>query len=342
MSTESEQLLTRVRAAVSREAVRLVDDSLVWDMTLPWGEGYAHEPILRRFQRCGFDLLSLTVAGTEVDLSHTVRWLAGAARLIEQEREHMTLCHSVADIEGAKAKGKLAVIFNFQETRPFQKNIELVSLFYRLGVKHTLLAYNSKNYVGDGCAERNDGGLSRFGIELIQEMNRVGMLVCGTHSGYRTTMEAMEVSTSPCIFSHSNAYGVYPHYRNIRDDQIRGCAKGGGVIGVNGLGEFLDDHEASSEAVFRHIDYIANLVGPEHVGFGLDYVEDVPGFWRWVDEHPDMWPPNPGQTRSYSKFAQPEQVYELVELMLKRGYAQKDIRNILGLNFKRVCQQVWK
>lgn len=342
MSTGSEDLLTRARATVSRETVRLVDDSLVWDMTLPWGEGYAHPPILTRFHRSGFDLLSLTVAGTEVDLSHTVRWVAGAAHMIDQERERMTLCHSVADIERAEATGKLALIFNFQETRPFQKNLELVGMFYRLGVKHALLAYNSKNYVGDGCAERNDGGLSRFGIELIQEMNRVGMLVCGTHSGYRTTMEAMEVSTSPCIFSHSNAYGVYPHYRNIRDDQIRACAKGGGVIGVNGLGEFLDDHEATSEAVFRHIDYIANLVGPEHVGLGLDYVEDEPAFWRWVDQNPDMWPANPGQTRSYSKFAQPEQLYELVELMLQRGYKKTDVRNILGLNFKRVCQQVWK
>jgi membrane dipeptidase len=342
MSAEPEKLLTRVRKSVSPEAVALVDDSIVWDMTLPWGEGYAYYPILTRFQRCGVDVISLTVAGTEVDLSHTVRWLAAAAHKIAQANEHMSLCYSVADIMRAKVEGKLALIFNFQETRPFQKNIELVSMFYRLGVKHALLAYNSKNYVGDGCAERNDGGLSRFGIELVQEMNRVGMLVCGTHSGYRTSMEAMEISTAPCIFSHSNAYAVHPHYRNIRDDQIRACAKGGGVIGVNGLGEFLDDQEARSESVFRHIDYIANLVGPEHVGLGLDYVEDAPGFWRWVEEHPDMWPPNPGQIRTGTKFAQPEQLYELVDLMLRRGYAQSDVRKILGLNFQRVCEQVWK
>lgn len=342
MGTELGDNLAQIRRRASVEAVALVEESLVWDMTLPWGEGYAHSPILSRFHRSGFDVISLTVAGTETDLSHTVRWLAGTVRQIEQCSDQMALCHSVADIMHAKAQGKLALIFNFQETRPFQKNLELVGMFYRLGVKHTLLAYNSKNYVGDGCAERTDAGLSRFGIAVIQEMNRVGMLVCGTHSGYRTTMEAMEVSTAPCIFSHSNAYAVYPHYRNIRDEQIRACAKGGGVIGVNGLGEFLDDHEASSEAVFRHIDYIANLVGPEHVGIGLDYVEDEPGFWRWVDEHPDLWPSNPGQTRTRTKFAQPEQLYELVELMLRREYTPANIRNILGLNFKRVCEQVWK
>jgi membrane dipeptidase len=218
----------------------------------------------------------------------------------------------------------------------------LIGMFYALGVKHTLLAYNSKNYVGDGCGERTDAGLSRFGIEVVREMNRVGMLICGTHSGYRTTMEAMEISTAPVIFSHSNAYALHPHYRNLRDDQIKACARLGGVIGVNGLGEFLNDHEASSASMFAHIDYMANLVGPEHVGIGLDYTEDVPAFWRWVDTNPDMWPPNPGQERTGSKFAQPEQLTELVAMMLQAGYSDAVVQGILGLNFKRVCEQVWK
>jgi membrane dipeptidase len=155
-------------------------------------------------------------------------------------------------------------------------------------------------------------------------------------------MEAMEISTAPVIFSHSNAYGVYPHYRNLRDEQIKACAKTGGVIGVNGLGEFLNDHEAASKSMVAHIDYIANLVGPEHVGLGLDYTEDTEGFWRWVDESPDLWPPNPGQVRTHSKFAQPEQLLELVALMLQAGYTDDIVRGILGLNFKRVCEKVWK
>ena len=214
--------------------------------------------------------------------------------------------------------------------------------FNRLGVRHALLAYNAKNAVGDGCAERTDAGLSRWGIEVIEEMNRVGMLVCGTHSGRQTTLDAMSFSTAPCIFSHSNAWGVYPHYRNIRDEQIRACADKGGVIGINGLGEFLDDHEASSESMFRHIDYIAEMVGARHVGIGLDFVKDVKGFWGWVQHNSFMWPPNENQVRTNSRFAQPEQIVELTDLMLARGYSAEDIRGILGGNFRRVCAEVWK
>jgi membrane dipeptidase len=338
LSSQPNSLLTSPNGM---RAAELIKTSLVWDMTLPWGEGYAFDHILPRFHRAGFDVTSLTVAGTEVDLAHTVRWIAGVKHKIETS-SGARLCHTVEDIDQARKNNQLAVIFNFQETRPFQKNIELISMFYALGVKHTLLAYNSKNYVGDGCAERTDSGLSRFGIEVVREMNRVGMLICGTHSGYKTTMEAMEMSTAPVIFSHSNAYAVYPHYRNIRDDQIQACAKSGGVIGVNGLGEFLNDHEATSASMFAHIDYIASLVGPQHVGIGLDYAEDLPAFWRWVDENPSMWPPNLGQVRTRSKFALPEQLIELVTIMLDAGYSCDVIRGILGLNFKRVCEQVWK
>ena len=205
-----------------------------------------------------------------------------------------------------------------------------------------MLSYNAKNLVGDGCAERTDCGLSRWGIELIEEMNRVGMLVDGTHSGYRTTMEALEITDSPFIFSHSNAWSVFEHYRNIKDDQIKACASTGGVIGINGLGEFLDDHDATTQSMFKHIDYIANLVGPEYVGLGLDYVRDVDGFWDWVRYNDFMWPKNEKQERTNSRFAQPEQVLELVDLMLNSGYSESDAKAILGGNFRRVCEQVWK
>jgi membrane dipeptidase len=173
-------------------------------------------------------------------------------------------------------------------------------------------------------------------------MNRVGMLVDGAHSGYRTTMDAMEASTAPCIFSHSCAYAVFAHYRNIKDDQILRCAQTGGVVGVNGLGEFIDDTEARSESMFRHIDHIANLAGPQHVGIGLDYVKDVAAFWQYVDDSPEAWPENQGKRNRHTKFVQPEQIEELAELMCRKNYSEEHIRWILGGNFRRVAKQVWK
>ena len=328
---------------VSEQAAALTEAALVWDMTLPWVRGYAHDDMLPRFHAAGMDVISLTMGAREgSDFPSLVRWIAKWTRKIDAQRDTMTLCRSVADIDRAKAAGKLALIYNLQETLFFEDKIELVGLFYDLGVRHALLAYNVKNAVGDGCAERTDAGLSRWGIEVVREMNRVGMLVCGTHTGYRTTMDAMEVAEAPFIFSHSNAYGVFPHYRNITDDQIRACAATGGVIGINGLGEFLDDHEATSHSMFRHIDYIAGMVGPEHVGIGLDFVKNVEGFWDFVRKGAFMWPPNLNQTRTFSKFGQPEQIVELTQLMLDADYAETDIRGILGENFRRVAESVWK
>ena len=328
---------------VSEQATAFTEAALVWDMTLPWVRGYAHDDILPRFHAAGMDVISLTVGAREgSDFSSIVRWIAKWTRKIGGLGDSMALCSNVADIDRAKAAGKLALIYNLQETLFFEDKIELIGLFYELGVRHALLAYNVKNAVGDGCAERTDAGLSRWGIEVVREMNRVGMLVCGTHTGYRTTMDAMEVAQAPFIFSHSNAYGVYPHYRNIKDDQIKACAATGGVIGINGLGEFLDDHEAASHSMFQHIDYIAGMVGPEHVGIGLDFVKNVDGFLDFVRKAAFMWPPNPNQTRTFSKFGQHEQVVELTQLMLDAGYAETDIHGILGENFRRVAASVWK
>ncbi|SEL36530.1 dipeptidase [Roseovarius nanhaiticus] len=335
--------LDEVRAAATPEALAMLEDALVWDMTLPWTPDYVEtDRILPRFAAAGVDLISLTVMGPEKNLAETIAHFARVGRAIEARSETMVRCRSVADIRAAKAAGKLGLIYNLQETKHFDDDLGMVGLFYELGVRHALLAYNARNRVGDGCSERNDSGLSNWGVAVVEEMNRVGMLVDGTHSGVTTTMDAMDVATSPFIFSHCNAYGVVPHYRNIRDEQIVKCAATGGVIGVNGLGEFLDDPKASSQSIFKHLDYMAQLVGPRHLGLGLDFVLDVGGFWDWVEKFPHMWPESPPVQRRRAGFAQPEQVLELIDLMLAAGWSDEDVRGVLGENFARVCEEVWK
>ena len=272
----------------------------------------------------------------------TVRHIAAVLADIRAHADTMILIRSVDDVLEARETGKLGLTLNLQETNPLDGDLAMIDLYYQLGVRHMLLAYNQKNRVGDGCAERTDAGLSRFGVRVVEEMNRVGMLVDGTHTSYRTTMEAMELSNAPFIFSHCNAWHVVPHYRNVKDDQIKACAATGGVIGVNGLGEFLDDPEAASESIFRHLDHMVNLVGPEHVGIGLDYVKNTAGFWDWVRSNPEMWPLVDGKPHHDTAFGQPEQIAELCELMLSRQYAEEDVRAILGGNFARVAREVWK
>ena len=336
--------MAKVTMQISEKAGAIYRSSLVWDMTVPYGMQHATDGItLPRFRKAGFGLVSLTLGGDktfgpESALTNIGRVYAVCA----QHPEWYRFVRGIEDVDLARKEGKLAITINFQGTNVLANDPNLVEVFYRLGVRHMLMAYNQKNLVGDGCAERTDAGLSRFGLTVIKEMNRVGMLVDGTHTGYRTSMEAMEASTSPCIFSHCNAHSVFAHYRNIKDDQIRKCAETGGVVGVNGLGEFLDDMEARSESMFRHLDHIVGLVGAQHAGIGLDYVKDAEAFWKYVDDSGDAWPLNNGKPNRHTKFVQPEQIEDLAELMLRKNYSESDIRGILGENFHRVCKQVWK
>jgi len=329
---------------ISERARSLYRSSLVWDMTVPYGVQAATDGVtLPRMRAAGFGLVSLTLSadgalGPQEALASIARVFAVCA----QHPDRYRLAQGVEDIDRAQAANQLAIVFNFQGTNALGGDARLIEVFYRLGVRHMLMAYNQKNLVGDGCAERTDAGLSRFGLAVVKEMNRVGMLVDGAHCGYRTSMDMMEASTAPCIFSHCCAHAVHAHYRNIKDDQILRCAQTGGVVGVNGLGEFIDDIDAKSASMFRHIDHIASLAGPEHVGIGLDYVKDVDAFWQYVEDNQNAWPENQGRRHRHTQFVQPEQLEEVAELMCRENYTEEQIRGILGGNFRRVAQQVWK
>ena len=321
------------------DASALHDDALVWDMTLRFQPRYADFALLDRYRASGADFVSLTVNDFANPLAGTLLHLASVRQGIRDRGEELTLVESVEDIQAARQKGKLAVGFHFQETNPLEGSLGMIELYYQLGVRHMLLAYNQKNRVGDGCAEATDAALSRFGVSVVKEMNRVGMLVDGSHSGHRTTLHAMEVSSAPFVFSHANAHALHPHYRNIRDDQIKACAETNGVIGINGCGCFLGDAEASTEAIFRHVDYMVNLVGPKHVGIALDYTLPDPD-WTWDKVDPDAWPPS--EASIDAKDAGPEQLPELTHVMLDHGYREEDVRDILGRNFLRVAREVWR
>lgn len=316
-------------------------DPIICDLTLPW---FTHHMVdkdltLPRFKKAGIDFVSLTVSVPENSLNTTIRHIARVKAHIAERPDQMRFVTTASQIIAAKSEGKLAVGFHFQGTDPFEGSVELVELFAELGIGHVLLTYNQKNLVGDGCAERTDAGLSRYGKRIIEAMNKSAIIVDGSHTGYRTSMEAIEISTRPVIFSHSNAYALVPHYRNIKDDQIRACAQSGGLIGVNGVNEFLGDRDGSTDAMFRHVDYIANLVGPQHVGIGLDYVKDYDAIWQWMEDNPDLWPDNEGAAPIYPAHAQPEQIRELALRMLDAGYPRADVHAILGGNYLRVLGQ---
>jgi len=164
------------------------------------------------------------------------------------------------------------------------------------------------------------------------------MVVDVTHMGYRATMEAFEVSSKLVIFSHSNPKALREHARNVTDDQIKACAQTGGVIDINGIGDFLGG--TSSELIVANIEYVMNLVGPEHVGIGLDYVVDKQELMDYINNHPDVFPPE--KFSEYLAMVEPEQIPDFTELLLQKGYSEQIVSGILGGIFLRVAEQTWK
>lgn len=328
-------------ATVSDRARTLIKNAIVCDLTLPWGPANEDKELaLPRFVAAGFGFLSLTVGMDWLTVDETVHCIAAERARFQRESDKYVLATTVEDIRRAKREGKMAVGLSFQGSNPLDRDANMVELYYALGVRQMLLAYNEKNHAGDGCHERTDAGLSRFGLRVVKEMNRVGMLVDCTHTGYRTSMDAMEASSAPCVFSHSNAKAVKAHDRNITDDQIKACARTGGVIGVNGVGMFLAENDASPAMMANHIDHVAKLVGPQHAAIGLDYIYYMGSMLaRWSanpDRYPEGYVPPP-----WNIFG-PEDLPGLVDELLRRGYNDKDVLGILGGNYLRVAQVVWK
>jgi membrane dipeptidase len=325
----------------------LHDDALVCDVLLPWEDVYIPpgadiHALLERFKRNGANYVSLTVTSLETSL-RAFQKVAAMRSVITRSPERYLLVETADDIVRAKAEGRLGVALHFQGTNAFELNLELIEAFYKLGIRHALMTYNLKNFVGDGCHERTDSGLSRFGQLVVKEMNRVGMIVDVTHTGYTTSMEAMELSTAPTMFSHSNPRALYDHDRNVTDDQIKACAKGGGVICLNGVGMFLGTDITPKNIVaqvLRNIDYVAELVGPSHIGFGSDFMflegSDYGFYYKYKFAFPAGYPDPPWH------FLTPEQIPELTEGLLRRGYAEQDVRGFLGENFLRLARAVWK
>lgn len=333
------------------QARQVIAQADVWEQTLPWTPRYWDINVLRRYWEAGFNFVSLTLQ----DWPPTFEGMRDAvdrfAATIEDEASWLTFGSSLEDIDVGRAAGKLVLGLNSQETRPIGEDLSRIKGLHQLGVRHMLLAYNVRNLVADGCAERADAGLSNFGRHVIAEMNRVGIVVDCTHTGRKSSLEAMELTQTPPIFSHSNPSRLRSHMRNIDDDQIRMCAARGGVVGLVGVGEFLGDPAAAAETYFAQIEYVATLVGPEHVGLGTDYVDIFP-----AREHPERWaairaeakPPWPdpkfgwttdaGTQVSYedARCFAPEQLRELVAIMLARGWCRQDVIGFLGGNFRRV------
>ena len=324
-------------------ARHLLETSLVWDnhgcMSLEAGKE-EFLPELERYRAVGVDICSLNVGFDAFPWENTLLVLGHFRSWLRRFPERYLLVESVADVERARASGRLGITFDIEGGAALAGQLSMVSLYYDLGVRWMLIAYNRNNALGGGCLDE-DSGLTDFGREVVREMERVGMVVCCSHTGHRTSMEVLEHACKPVIFSHSNANALWPHRRNITDEAIDACAASGGVIGINGVARFFGPNVADPERVAAQIDYVAQRVGSGHVGLALDYVFDMAELEAFLAQNPAAFPAADGYKADMQSIS-PEQVPEIVEWLMRRGYGDEDLRKILGGNHLRVAETVWR
>ncbi len=283
--------------------------------------------------------LSINVGYDPVPWSTTVRAIADYTKGIEAHSD-MVICSTISKVLAAWHAGQMALTFDIEGMGSLNGDVAMVELYYRLGVRQMLIAYNLNNDAGGGCHDQ-DKGLTDFGRAVVREMNRVGMVVDCAHSGIKSGLEAMKLSTKPCIFSHANARALHDHERNITDEQIKAVAATGGVVGVNGLGLFLGDGAPTVASLVAHIDHMAKLVGTDHVGIGLDYDPTTSG--PALDEATSAryWPARQYPASIKDEFLPPGIFPQVDEQLRSLGYKESSIRAILSENFMRVASQVW-
>jgi membrane dipeptidase len=329
--------------ANSYTARQLIDAVPVWDhhACLPLRPNDpAFLPQLARHKAAGFDAITVNIGFGEQGPEEHLRMIAALRHWLVARPEEYLLLMEADDVERARSTGRLAVGFDIEGANAVGDQLSLIQLYYDLGVRWMLMAYNTSNRAGGGCQDE-DGGLTNFGRAMVAEMERVGMLLCLSHTGHRTVREVLAMATQPLIFSHSNCAALHPHPRNIPDELIRACAATGGVVGINGVGIFLGKNDISSETYARHVDHVVQLVGPAHVSIALDYVFDMRELEEHLEKMKGTFPPGLGYEMG-ARFVPPEQLEEIVVTLQGWGYSDADLTALLGGNLLRLAKQVWK
>ena len=231
----------------------------------------------------------------------------------------------------------------------------LIEAYWRMGLRIVQVAYNRRGVMCDGCEEPQDAGLSKLGEQMLAELNRLGILVDVSHTGWRSALEVIEASTAPVIASHSNAHAVHASTRNIPDEVIKAIAASGGVIGMNGLPFFVAaDTAPTLDQFIDHMVHVDSLVGTGHVGLGIDYcrgtqvdddamltMEQYEGLIKAQIWRRETYPPPPFNFPDGLGQGGPSGFPKLAERMLERGYTADEVRGVLGENWLRVYGQVW-
>ncbi|PIE32157.1 membrane dipeptidase [candidate division KSB3 bacterium] len=297
---------------------------------------------LEGFRKGGFNLIisALFVHSyflPEMGLRKTLDQISYFLQEMEESPGIVRLCKTISDIRQAKASEQLGVMLSFEGIDPIQNDIHLLRVFYELGVRGLGLTWSRRNYAGDGAffktqREGRKGGLTGFGVEVIEAAEKLGMFIDVSHLNDEGFWDVMDVAQKPVIASHSNCRALAGSMRNLTDRQIEALAAKGGVMGMNALSAFTRDKVEPNQRVtvddlLDHVDHIVKLVGVEHVGLGFDFCNS---FENYLNTRKAL--------DTYDVLDGHGSLPSFTEGLIKRGYTDDEIALILGGNFMRVYE----
>jgi membrane dipeptidase len=324
-------------------ASKLHDDAIVIDGLIisNWSR-----PVFEAMKAGGLTAANCTCSvweglrGTMDNIGRWKHWFVEHGDLIRQ-------VHTTDDIRAAKREGRVGIILGWQNTTAIEDNIDFLAVYHALGVRVVQLTYNTQNFVGTGCWESRDGGLSDFGREAIDEMNRLGILVDLSHVGPKTSEDAIRHSKKPVCYTHVCPAGLHPHARNKSDEQLRFIVSKGGFVGFTTYPWFLPkEGDSTVDDCAEAMEYVINLVGEENVGIGTDFTQDQTVEWmdwlrrdkgrgRWLMGGQGTLLPMP---KGFESLAERR---NLTAAMERRGWKETRIRRVLGENWLRFLKEVW-
>lgn len=338
----------------SPEAKRILKESIYVDAC-----GFYLEEPNWMLDEAGVTAVNFTVPRVLDDISGAMRNFISLYDAVRSYPDNFMIAYTAEDIRKAKKEGKFAVILGAQSPK-FLEDQDLESaceIFARIGLRVLQIGYNGRTFVTDGAFCPTNAGLTAEGKKLIAAMEKAGITLDLSHVGKRSSLDAMDCATKPCIFSHANPIKLFDHPRNITDEQIKKCAAGGGVVCVVAWAPLIWNHKnlPCAEDLIDAISYYADLVGIEHVGIGLDMQCQPAAYDRRETRYlQHLESPNREVFLALAeagygvRSAYADGLYNLcnipnvVERMLRRGFNEKEIKLILGENLLRVFGQTWR
>jgi membrane dipeptidase len=231
------------------------------------------------------------------------------------------------DFERIRQEGKMQIVLGCEGLSGIKGDIHYLDLLFEIGIRHASLTWNEENELGTGVKGDPKRGLTRLGQVAVKKLEELGILIDVSHANEKTFWDICEITTGPIIASHSNAYSLCPHPRNLKDDQIKAIAEKGGVIGINAWPDFVDEFNATIEGFIEHIDYMVEKAGIDHVALGFDFC-DFLSF--------DATSSFSEENKATKGLEDASKSKDVIDLLLKRGYKHEDIEKITYKNIEKV------